>query len=96
MDWTVNTQNARPAGGGIAKLALRRVRFKRRYLAVILLGVAGCSSLSQQCPYNNIVTQSTSSYLPAVAASGCQSVEDLGEGVYRVACADGREGYLIQ
>jgi hypothetical protein len=96
MDWAVNTQFMRPAGRRNAKLTLPRFRFKHRYLAVILLGVAGCSSLSQQCPYNNIVTQSTSNYLPTVAQSDCQAVEDLGEGVYRLACADGREGYLIQ
>ena len=96
MEWTVNTRTAQRTGGRIAGLTLPRFRFKRRYLAVILLAVAGGSSLSQQCPYNNIVTQSTSNYLPAVAQSGCQSVQDLGEGVYRIACADGREGYLIQ
>jgi len=93
----VNTNHTRPARHTHATAALPGfLRVKGRYLAVILLGVAGCGSLSQQCPYSNIVTQSTSAYQPTVPAQDCQVVEDLGDGLYRVLCADGREGYLIQ
>jgi len=92
----VNTYLARPARHSHINVTARRFRPKGRYLAVILLGVAGCGSLSQQCPYNNVVTQSTSSYQPTVPAQDCQAVQDLGDGLYQVLCADGREGYLIQ
>lgn len=92
----MNTYLARPARHSPALASARRFRIRGRYLAVILLGVAGCGSLSQQCPYNNVVTQSTSSYQPTVPAQDCQAVQDLGDGLYQVLCADGREGYLIQ
>lgn len=93
----MNTYLARPARHTHAKAALPGFpRVKGRYLAVILLAVAGCGSLSQQCPYNNVVTQSSMGYQPSVPARDCQAVQDLGDGLYQVLCADGREGYLIQ
>jgi len=93
----VNTYIARPARHTHVTAALPGFfRVKGRYLAVMLLALAGCGSLSQQCPYSNIVTQSTSGYQPTVPAQDCQAVQDLGDGLYQVLCADGREGYLIQ
>ncbi|QXT40996.1 hypothetical protein [Gymnodinialimonas ceratoperidinii] len=63
---------------------------------MLLFFVGGCGAALQQCDFLD-VTQSTSRLLqPESAMEQCVTVQDLGGGVTRIECEDGREGFVFQ
>jgi hypothetical protein len=73
-----------------------RWRIARLSAPMLLFSLGGCGAVFQQCEFFD-VSQSTMSLPQAEGvAEQCQTVQDLGDGVTRIECEDGREGYVIQ